>query len=149
MTELSQVTQLLRDLFSSQLLAVISTQDKGQPYSNLVAFAETDDLKQLLFVTNRNSRKYNNIKADKRATMLIDSRTNELSDFQNAAAVTAIGVADELLMQDRNILSPVFLRKHPNLADFIDRPDNALISLKIGDYIIATFGEVNAVHIQD
>ena len=44
MAELLQVKQLLSDLFSSQRLAVLSTQESGQPYSNLVAFAQTDDL---------------------------------------------------------------------------------------------------------
>lgn len=149
MTELSQVTQLLSNLFSSQRLAVLSTQDGDQPYSNLVAFAETDDLKQLLFITNRNTRKYRNLKANNRATILIDNRTNQLSDFQNAVAVTAIGISDEVIENDRNIFSPVFLRKHPNLIDFVDGPDNALFSLKIGYYIIARFSEVDIIHVED
>lgn len=148
MVELSEVTQFLNDLFSSQRLAILSTQDGGQPYSNLVAFAETDDLKQLLFVTNRNTRKYRNLNLDKRAAMLIDSRTNQLSDFQNAIAVTAMGIAEEVSKNAREVISPVFLRKHPHLADFVDGPDNALISLKVGDYIIASFGEVNTIHIE-
>lgn len=149
MAELSQFTQFLSDLFSSQRLAVISTQDGGQPYSNLVAFAETDDLKQLLFVTNRNTSKYHNLKADRRATMLIDSRTNQLSDFQNAVAVTAIGIAEEMLENDRHVISPVFLRKHPHLVDFVNGPDNALISLKIGKYVIARFSKVDTIDVQD
>ena len=149
MTELSQVTQLLSDLFSSQRLAVISTQGGGQPYSNLVAFAETDDLKHLLFITNRNTRKYYNLKVDRRASMLIDSRTNELSDFQIAIAVTAIGIAEEVLNNDRDVISQVFLSKHPHLVDFVNGYDNALINLKVGDYIIAKFGEVNTIHVKD
>lgn len=149
MAELSQVKQLLSDLFSSQRLAVLSTQEGGQPYSNLVAFAETDDLKQLLFVTNRNTHKYHNLKTGKRVAMLIDSRKNQLSDFHNAVAVTAIGFADEMLGNDKNILSPIFLKKHPHLADFVNGPDNALIGLKVGDYIIANFGEVNTFHLED
>jgi len=149
MTELSQVTQLLSDLFSSQKLAVISTQGDGQPYSNLVAFAETGDLKQLLFVTNRNTRKYYNIKGDRRAAMMIDSRTNQMSDFQNAIAVTAIGIAMEMLENDRDAASKVFLRKHPHLVDFLNGPDSALISLKIRDYVIASFTEVRTINVED
>ena len=106
-------------------------------------------LKQLLFVTNRNTRKYKNIKADGRATMLIDNRTNQLSDFQNAVAVTAIGIAEEVLKNNRDVISSAFLRKHPHLVDFINGSDNALISLKVGDYVIANFGEVNTLHIKD
>lgn len=81
--------------------------------------------------------------------MLIDSRTNQLSDFQNAVAVTAIGIAEEMLENDRHVISPVFLRKHPHLVDFVNGPDNALISLKIGKYVIARFSKVDTIDVQD
>jgi uncharacterized protein YhbP (UPF0306 family) len=149
MTELARVTQLLSDLFASQRLAVIATQDSGQPYGNLVAFAESDDLKQLLFVTNRHTRKYTNLKADRRAAMLVDDRSNQLADFQTAVAVTATGIADEVLGSEKNSLSQIYLRKHPHLVDFVNGPDNALIRLRVVDYVVAKFGEVTTVHVEE
>ena len=84
-----QVRKLLKNLFSSQPLAVLASQGDGQPYGNLVAFAATDDLKSLLFATARATRKYANIIKDPRVAMVIDSRTNQKVDFQRAVAVTA------------------------------------------------------------
>ena len=81
-----RLKKLLNDLFSSQPLAVLATQGKGQPYGNLVAFAATDDLKSLLFATARATRKYANITTDPRVAMVIDSRTNQKTDFQRAVA---------------------------------------------------------------
>ena len=44
MHESTQLVQTLKALFSSQRLAILATEDEGQPYGNLVAFAETDNL---------------------------------------------------------------------------------------------------------
>jgi len=79
----------LRELFSSQSLAVLATQDRGEPYGNLVAFAATEDLKHLLFATTRATRKYNNLTKNPRIAMVIDNRSNREEDFQRAMAATA------------------------------------------------------------
>jgi nitroimidazol reductase NimA-like FMN-containing flavoprotein (pyridoxamine 5'-phosphate oxidase superfamily) len=89
LSEESELENLIRELFESQKLAVLATQNEGQPYANLIAFAASDDLKSLYFVTARATRKYANIEADARVTVLIDNRSNQDSDFSQAAAVTA------------------------------------------------------------
>src|SRR4030042_4347027 len=101
MEDLSDLRELLRGLFASQQLAVLATQNGGQPYGNLVAFAECDDLKHLIFVTSRNTRKYTNVTQDERVALLIDSRANQMSDFNKARAVTAIGTAKETTGNER------------------------------------------------
>jgi len=58
---LSKLKRNLRKLLRSQLLAVLSTQNQGQPYASLVAFASSDDLKSLYFATSRSTRKYANL----------------------------------------------------------------------------------------
>ncbi len=93
----SHLKRLLKDLLSSQPLAVLATQSNGQPYGNLVAFAATEDLKSLLFATVRNTRKFSNITTDPRVAMVMDSRTNQRIDFRRAVAVTATGIAEEVL----------------------------------------------------
>ena len=93
LSEEAELEHLIRELFESQKLAVLGTQNEGQPYANLVAFAPSDDLKSLYFVTARATRKYANIEADARVTVLIDNRSNEDADFSQAAAVTATGTA--------------------------------------------------------
>lgn len=89
--EVSTLRNRIRALFSSQLLCVLSTYNQGQPYTNLVAFAETPDLKSLIFATNRNTNKYRNAMLNSDVAVLIDSRTNTDSDFHDALAVTAMG----------------------------------------------------------
>jgi nitroimidazol reductase NimA-like FMN-containing flavoprotein (pyridoxamine 5'-phosphate oxidase superfamily) len=129
---------LIRDLFRSQRLAVLATQREGQPFTNLVAFAATDDLKHLAFATTRATRKYANIAADSQVAMLIDNRRNQISDFENAAAVTAIGKAEEAGGEHRDRLLQVYVSKHPYLKGFATSPTCALIKVTVEKYDIVT-----------
>lgn len=142
MKESSQLRDLLQDIFVSQKLAVLATYGNGRPYINLVAFAATDDLKHLLFTTSRNTRKYRNLKENPRVAVLIDNRANRTSDFHRATAVTATGKARESTGSARKRLGEAYLAKHPQLEEFAGSPENALFSVKIDDYVIATFKKV-------
>lgn len=137
-----QLVKLLRDIFASQRLAVLATYGDGQPYINLVAFASTDDLRYLLFTTNRDTRKYRNLKENPLVAVLVDTRENKLSDFRKATAVTATGRARECTGSARKILIETYLTKHPQLGQFTDSLENALFAVKIDDYVVATFNKV-------
>ena len=56
MEDTPEMLDLIRNLLESQRLAVLSTQNHGQPYCNLIAIAATEDLKYLLFATTRATR---------------------------------------------------------------------------------------------
>jgi hypothetical protein len=100
----------------------------------LVAFAATDDLKHLAFATTRATRKYANLSADSQVAMLVDNRRNQVSDFENAAAVTAIGKAEEVGGPNRDRLLEVYLAKHPHLKGFATSPTSALIKVTVEKY---------------
>jgi len=149
MEDLSDARKLLKGLFRSQQLAVLATQSGGQPYGNLVAFAETDDLKQIVFVTSRNTQKYANVSGDRRVALLIDSRRNQVSDFERASAVTAIGAAEEVTGKEREFLARVYAAKHPHLAEFMRRADSAVVKVTPSDYIVAGFDKTQRVRVGD
>ena len=135
---LFQPEQLLKEVVDTQYFAVLNTVGEGQPYSNLVAFTSTEDLKSLVFITERNTRKYRNIKANNSVSLLIDNRTNQSSDIIQAAAITVIGKAIEESNKKGN-LRAIFLKKHPQLQQFVDNPNSALILVTVSEYIIAGF----------
>lgn len=138
MTDTAEVWATIRALLESQRLAVLSTQDHSQPYSNLVAFAATPDLKHLLFATTRATRKYANLIARSRVSILIDSRTNEAADFAEAAAVTVLGQAEEMHETDLKQLLPVYLDRHPYLRNFVTSPTCALFRVNVEKFILVT-----------
>jgi nitroimidazol reductase NimA-like FMN-containing flavoprotein (pyridoxamine 5'-phosphate oxidase superfamily) len=142
--ESGKLNQVLRKLLASQRLCVLATQGEGQPYSALVAFAETDDLRHMLFATFRGTRKYANLRADPRVALLIDSRSNQASDFQDAVAVTVLGRAEEVHGNERTRLTRHYLAKHPQLAEFVSAPECALLRVDVSDHFVARFSEANA-----
>lgn len=145
----SRLRQQLKRLCASQRLCVLATQYEGQPYSSLVAFAETDELGSLIFVTSRNSRKYAYSVANRKVAMMIDSRTNQTSDFSNALAVTAIGTVEEVTGKECERFTSRYIAKHPYLAQFVSRPGQALMRITVTEYIIACFDRVQVVRIND
>jgi nitroimidazol reductase NimA-like FMN-containing flavoprotein (pyridoxamine 5'-phosphate oxidase superfamily) len=133
-----ELASLIKRIFSEQRFAVLATQSDGQPYCNLVAFTEADNLKSLIFVTSRDTRKYANIQVSKKVAILIDSRINHVSDFNSAVAVTALGTIEEVI-DNKKYLSEIYLSKHPELKDFCHKPSNALMKIAVTEYIVATF----------
>ncbi len=142
MQESSQLQRLLSELFASQKFAALATEDSGKPHNCLVAFATTDDLRNLLFTTARDTSKYRNIVAESRVAILVDSRSNQDSDFRNAVAVTATGRAKEAKGKERDRLLGIYLAKHPQLAGFANASKNVLVKVEIANYEIATFHDV-------
>lgn len=139
----------LEELFTTQPLAVLSTQNEGQPYASLVAFATSEDLKELYFATTRATRKYANLSSDPRVAMLVDSRSNEVSDFRWAMAVTATGKAEEVEGQEKDKVLKTYLAKHPHLDDFVSSPSCALLKIRVQRYYVATrFQNVIEVHVK-
>ena len=147
MENTEELSGLIKRLLTSQRFAVLATQFEGQPYSNLVAFAEADNLKSLLFVTSRDTRKYSNTLVSKKVAVLVDSRTNQSLDLNNAVAITALGIIEEVGTDNKEYLSGIYLSKHPQLKDFLFKPSNALMRVSVTDYIVATFESVRRLPI--
>jgi general stress protein 26 len=142
MENFEELSDLIKRVLASQRFAVLATQSEGQPYVNLIAFAEAHNLKSLLFVTSRDTRKYSNILANRKVAVLIDSRKNRVSDLNNAVAITALGTIEEAQTPNTEPLLNLFLYKHPSLKDFLFKPSNALMRVSVTDYIVATFESV-------
>jgi heme iron utilization protein len=137
----------LRQLLESQPLAVLATQQGGQPYASLVAFSSSDDLKRLYFATSRSTRKYAGLSAEPRVALLVDNRSNKPSDFRLAMAATATGKAVEVLPAERDMVMSLHLAKHPHLKDFVNSPSCALCEVRVRTFFVVTrFQNVLEVH---
>jgi len=138
----------LKGFFEKQRIGVLSTQKKNRPYASLVAFAVTDDLKSFVFATPRTTRKYSNIMASSRAALLIDNRTNRMSDFRKAMAVTAVGTVRELRKSGKNRLIRLYTNKHSHLKEFIKSPTCAVLCLEAETlHIVDQFQHVVELHL--
>ena len=150
MTDKRSVEAALRRLFARQRLAALATTEAGgHPYANLMAFAASPDLKSLVLVTGRSTRKYDNLIADPRVALLIDDRSHDASDIHEAMAVTVLGDARELPEEEQGPLLALYLSKHPHLEDFASSPSCALFEVVVRSYyLVRRFQEVTELHVR-
>jgi nitroimidazol reductase NimA-like FMN-containing flavoprotein (pyridoxamine 5'-phosphate oxidase superfamily) len=132
----TQLRKILQELFATQSLAVLATQEEHQPYGSLVAFAATHDLKSLLFATTRETRKYGNLVRNPKVALVIDDRANRDTDFHRAIAVTAMGSVVEVKGSERQKLLELYLHKHPYLEEFASSPTCALVRVDVDTYFV-------------
>lgn len=133
-----EIKAILRELLCSQRFAVLATNEQGQPFASLMAFAASEDLGQLVVLTERATRKFANLKANARVALLIDNRENKGSDTQDSVAVTAIGEADEVDPNTGAALLDLYLDRHPYLAAFAASPSCAVVRVKVDSYLLVS-----------
>jgi nitroimidazol reductase NimA-like FMN-containing flavoprotein (pyridoxamine 5'-phosphate oxidase superfamily) len=145
-----EIRRDLKALLSSQNLATLATHQDGQPYTSLVAFAVSDDLKYIIFATPTTTRKYFNLSSDSRVALLVNSSQNQVSDFHRAMAVTATGEASEISGSSKNKFLKSYLLKHPHLEDFVKSPTCALVGVTVKSYyLVKNFQHVMELHIAE
>jgi nitroimidazol reductase NimA-like FMN-containing flavoprotein (pyridoxamine 5'-phosphate oxidase superfamily) len=139
----------LDKLFGSQNLAALSTHHDGQPYTSLVAFYAADDLKHIYFVTPKTTRKFANLTADRRVAIMVNSSSNQASDFHQAISVTAVGSAEEVGGSEKKAILKHYLAKHPYLEDFVRAPTCALVGISVKTYyMVKNFQNVTELHLE-
>jgi nitroimidazol reductase NimA-like FMN-containing flavoprotein (pyridoxamine 5'-phosphate oxidase superfamily) len=139
----------LTDLMNSQNLGVLATHDHGQPYTSLVAYASSRDLKEILLVTGKSTRKYANLVSDPRAAMMFDSRSNQPSDIAEAMAATATGSLEIVSGDEALQLMSIYLEKHSHLTDFARSLSTVLIKLNVSCYyVVNRFQNVVELHMR-
>ncbi len=129
---------MLRTLLDSQRLSVMATQMQDVPYASLVAFAVSDDLRTVIFVTSRATTKYRNLSANPNVAVLIDSRTHSVEDFSTGTAVTAVGKATEIPGNEAGAVAKRFIGKHPHLEGFVKSPSTAICRVDVEKYYLVT-----------
>ena len=133
-----EVQERIRGLLRQQRLAVLSTQRDGQPYSSLMAFAYTPNLKKLLVATGKKTRKYQNILKESRVSLLVDNRSNSEEDFAEALAVTISGTAQEVETGNYRKYAEIYLSRHPYLENFLSAPSTSFLQIAVDSYLIVS-----------
>jgi nitroimidazol reductase NimA-like FMN-containing flavoprotein (pyridoxamine 5'-phosphate oxidase superfamily) len=122
------VSNRLRALNKNQHFGVLATNDRGKPYTSLISFAMTPDLKRIIFATPKETSKYKNIMNTKEVAILIDNRSSTQKKLMATEAVTIIGTAQSVRRgKVHDALAGIYIKKHPDLEEFIKSDTTALI----------------------
>ena len=138
-----EVKKRIDKVLKSQSIAVLGSSKDNEPYSSLVGFVVTDDLRELIFATMRQRLKYRNIEANPRVTFMIDDRNEQDNDFNETTSVTIVGSAEDVKGGVREEYASLLVERIPILTDFVSSPDCAVIRVTIDKiYVVSDFESV-------
>lgn len=136
-------------LFASQYFAVLATRSGARLHTSLVAFAVTEDLASIYFSTPRATRKLSNLLANPEVSLLVDDRSNEITDIYRVTGVTVSGRAEELGGEEKSRALALYLEKHPYLEGFARSPNSALVRIRVRTYdVVSSFQNVMVLAIE-
>jgi nitroimidazol reductase NimA-like FMN-containing flavoprotein (pyridoxamine 5'-phosphate oxidase superfamily) len=117
--------------------AALATDAGGAPYLSLVAFALAPGGAAVLFATPRNSRKFRNLRANPRVSLLLDTRGERDRDYGSAEAITVVGRARVLRAGSSSWREAgrALHAKHLALAAFLEATTTALIRVEIDEAV--------------
>lgn len=143
------IIRSVKDLLDSCHLAVLATSSESFPYTSLVGFTYSADLKEIYFATFENTNKFRNLSENPRVSLLADSRENSASDLEKAKALTILGKAEAARGPESSRLKELYLRRFPHLKDFIGDPACAMIKVAAEKYILVErFQEVMELEVK-
>ncbi len=125
-------------LLEARKLAVLATQIDGQPHASLMAFTPIEGIKRLVFATYRSTRKYESLRKDGRAALLIGSGIEPFEPQRTGLIVTAHGRITDVPDDARQVALTAHLKRHPEFEDFFASPECALLSMEISSYQLVT-----------
>ena len=138
----------LQNLFRSQKLGVLATQQKENPYTNLIAFACSDDMRKIVFATPKTTRKFENMIENSSVSFFIDNGSNKAADFRKAMGVTAVGSVRQIRKNKNSTMMKRYLEKHPQLTSFLGSRSCAFLCIDVKSiYVVERFQNVIEVHL--
>jgi len=125
----------VKRLLARQLFGVLGTRDDaGRPHPSIVSFVSADDLRSLIFATPRSTRKFGYLSKRPELALFTDDRRERIDDLMDVIGVEVAGEARELNGDECGPYRELYLAKYPELTEFVDSPDTALIRIAVERY---------------
>ncbi len=128
------IKKYVEDALLAARLAVLATAYDDQPHTSLIAITPVNGIKQLIFVTSRKTLKFSNLQSNGKVAVLIQWEDLYRSGHHKFSALTAFGIAQEILVSENEESLQAHLKRHPDLKDFMLKSDFALILVRVDKY---------------
>ena len=136
----------IKELFEKRIFAVLATGGEQGPYTSLIGFAFTDDLRVLVFFTSRETRKFRNLSGYPLVSLLVSGASNRTSDFFSASAVTVTGEAFQPEGKEKERFLELYVRRFPFLNDIAGKGASVLIGVKVKELVhVSGIGDARRV----
>jgi nitroimidazol reductase NimA-like FMN-containing flavoprotein (pyridoxamine 5'-phosphate oxidase superfamily) len=128
------IKKYIEDALRTSRLAVLATESGGQPHASLIAITPVGSFRQLIFVTYRETRKFENLAHNDKVAVLIHGEDIYSQGRHRSFALTAFGTAHEIHISGYEEALHAHLERHPDLENFIRKNNFALILIMVDTY---------------
>ncbi|WP_372714298.1 pyridoxamine 5'-phosphate oxidase family protein [Ilyobacter sp.] len=150
MKNIKELKKLISKVSSRQLFAVLATSYENQPYTSLVAFALTEDLKKLIFITPRDTRKFQYLSENNMVSLMIENSENQKVDITQAVGITITGKSRDSSGEEKEKLLKTFISKHPQMEEFAISKGCSVVSVDINRYdVVERFQNVSVLEFDE
>ncbi len=120
----------IRDLIRSNNVCVMATVSEGKPHCSLMSYVTDNDGLEIYMITQKETKKYRNLKGNHSVSLLIDTR--QIDSGNRIKALTVTGTFhDDIDENARNNIRTLLLKINPDLKDFIDDPASGIIAVHV------------------
>jgi nitroimidazol reductase NimA-like FMN-containing flavoprotein (pyridoxamine 5'-phosphate oxidase superfamily) len=129
---LKKMKKLVRD----KDVCVLATVAENRPHCSLMSYVPDRDCREIYMMTQKGTKKYRNLAANKTVSLLIDTREEDCgADRAKIRALTVTGVFSTIGDKAKKKLVRLkLLKKHPQLKPFADDPDAEVFAVKVKSF---------------
>lgn len=116
-------------LLASQRTLVLATAGEDGPHTSLMAYLAAADGREIVMATRSGSRKWANLCAEPRVSLLVDDRSAGHSQ-ESTTALTLTGTAQRPAADAEGAALERLVQAHPHLAPIVAAPDARAIVVR-------------------
>jgi len=127
----------LETILRENSLCVLCTEADGKPYCSLMTYLLSDDLSLLYLVSTQESRKYQNLLANPRVSLLVDTRQNRgTAAGGNIVSVTFEGLFQPLADAKTPPIKANLAKEHGELAEILNHPSCVVFAIQFKSFLL-------------
>jgi general stress protein 26 len=120
----------IRDLIQSNNICVLATVSEGEPHCSLMSYSTDIESREIYMITQRETKKYRNLKENPFVSILIDTR--QTNSINRTKALTITGTVQSSVDENKkSIIRAHLLENNPNLKEFLDDPAAEIIVVQV------------------
>ena len=129
---LKKMKKLVRD----KDVCVLATVTGNEPHCSLMSYVPDRECREIYMMTQKSTKKYRNLAANKTVSLLIDTREEDCgADRARIRALTVSGVFSSIGDKaKKKLVRQKLLKKHPQLKPFAEDPDAEVFAVKVKSF---------------
>lgn len=126
----------MKSLVKKNDLCVLATVSEGKPHCSLMSYLFDDRALEIYMVSQKDTKKYSNLKNNPMVSILIDTRIEEKGkDRKGIKALAVKGEFQTIIDQvKKDSIRRKFMKQQPHLADLLKDTEADIFSIRIRSF---------------